>query len=864
MDQNANELQQAMDWVQKTKAYIELKRRIEDDTNSANKQSYLKSIDAAAVHLHKELEKIVNHFSTFTYHNLQHCNKVIDYMFALIPDVDKISDEELVLIIYSGLFHDVGMAYDDEDVKDGDIGIINSETYKVFLDRYNQDEKAARRETIRTLHGELAELKIEKYLSCPDKRKWFILTSEDGVINGYDISNFVKRICRSHQEEVAWIQTPNSKIPFSTKIPGKRVMSPQYVAYLLRIADLLDIDCKRAPKYYEWVYKLNETSKEHFLTNQVVSTAEKLLYCGEAPCSQCVIAESGADCPKKLPSVCFEGSYPQNIEDGDLLRCKVHEYIAYLENEIVKVNRASKIYKNYSNFEHYVIKICEEVINRIETLDGHPEVSPQPLSVDYNIIRELFLGNQLYQEHTAGLRELIQNAYDACKAKRGLPNLLETWEPKITIAWNETDDLLKISDNGIGMNYLDITEYFLSVGKSKFNYDKQYLYSDYHSDHIGHFGIGFFATFMLSESVSVFTSYFYGNDKHSIRLNKKNSFASIKSEPAVSFEGTTIELTLSDVKKHFETPNKLKLYIEKFFLEDGIEVSLKENSNSASKITLKALTSRYSATHDLCLDLSDVLNGVQGFAYLRKRKNSLYTNKNIVFDGNDFYEKELKEVLSIFSKSSERISYLNFPENDGLFNVFINVPGKPQDISQLMGNKDSRVRYSYGSLSVIPMISTTSIEQLCEMMSIAGKPKYADIIDLNVHAEGDNFAIVKASVNVSDIAELQKANDSCGLHTFTGNIYIRDVLIPKFECCIPFLDEEYEPIALFANIKTKDIFPDLNRQSVSNKIISDFQYAVGKAITQKLKVEVPDISHRQDIILKNHYSKDNAFIKKMR
>jgi|GEM_PF-5280866 len=859
----ADEQAQAIEWVATTKAYKELKRRIEGNiapNGNVNKKSYLESINSAVVHLHTELGKIKHHFSTYTSHNLQHCNKVIDYMYTLIPKISLISDEELMLIIFSGLFHDIGMAYDDDDVKDDDIGIIESETYRILLSKYNQDEKTAKRETLRTLHGELAEKKIDKYLSDPNKKQWFTLTSEDGAFNGYDISDFVKKICRSHQEEVAWIQSPYNNLPPSIVISAGKIMSPQYVAYLLRIADLLDIDCKRAPKYYEWVYKLDATGTEHFLTNQVVCTSKKLLYCNDKPCTDCSVAQSGSDCPKKLPTVCFEGAYPAHIADGDLLRCKVHEYIAYLETEIAKVNRASRDFKNTTGQEHYTIKICEEVRNRIATTDGHPEVSSQALSVNYDIIRELFLGKQLYHEHSAGLRELIQNAYDACKAKAGLQNLPATWEPRITIIWDETKNLLKISDNGIGMSYLDITEYFISVGKSKYNIDRQYLYSNFHYDHIGHFGIGFFAAFMLSESVRIFTRYIYGNKTYNIGLIKKNSIASIKSESANGFEGTTIELKLSDVcQNSFDVPIKLQQYIEKFFLLDGIRVQMKVNENALTELDLKSLSARYDNTYDLCLDLSDVLNDVQCVVYLRKRTNSIYENTNLVFDGTDFRVSDVTEFPALFGSGNNNVKYLNFPENDGVFNLFLNEANVSQDISQYMNTPGPRVRYAFSELPVIPNKSTKTIRQLCDDISVATSPRYADIMDLHLYVDGNNYAFVRENCMVSDIAEMQNANDACGQCSFTGNIYIRNVLIPNFECCIPFLDEEFEPIAIYANIKTKGVFPVLDRQSVSSQISDDFQYAVGKAITNKLSA-IQAIAHRQKIILNQHYTARNDFI----
>ena len=121
--------------------------------------------------------------------------------------------------------------------------------------------------------------------------------------------------------------------------------------------------------------------------------------------------------------------------------------------------------------------------------------------------------NSLYSEREIFLRELISNASDALDKRKYLSltdkKIASSSEnPEIKIEINNKDKTLTISDNGIGMNEEDLKSSLGTIARSgtkafleqisKNSKDKKADMSM-----IGQFGVGFYASFMVADSVEV-------------------------------------------------------------------------------------------------------------------------------------------------------------------------------------------------------------------------------------------------------------------------------------------------------------------------------------------------------------------------
>ncbi len=112
----------------------------------------------------------------------------------------------------------------------------------------------------------------------------------------------------------------------------------------------------------------------------------------------------------------------------------------------------------------------------------------------------------LYSDHEIFLRELVSNATDATQKLKTLASAGdfkgELGELRVNVSSIPKKKTITVSDNGIGMSAEEIDKYLNQIAFSSANefLDK---YKDQASAIIGHFGLGFYSSFMVSDKVEV-------------------------------------------------------------------------------------------------------------------------------------------------------------------------------------------------------------------------------------------------------------------------------------------------------------------------------------------------------------------------
>jgi hypothetical protein len=140
------------------------------------------------------------------------------------------------------------------------------------------------------------------------------------------------------------------------------------------------------------------------------------------------------------------------------------------------------------------------------------EIEPegyQPVDLKFNVdtsaALQLFMGNRLYADKRVFLRELIQNAVDACNLRKLADS---DYAAAISIKFNKNISLITVRDNGIGMDRQWLEKYFLSIGISFYQSDEIKSVNRDPSINIGfisQFGIGFLSSFLVAEKIVVKT-----------------------------------------------------------------------------------------------------------------------------------------------------------------------------------------------------------------------------------------------------------------------------------------------------------------------------------------------------------------------
>ncbi len=172
----------------------------------------------------------------------------------------------------------------------------------------------------------------------------------------------------------------------------------------------------------------------------------------------------------------------------------------------------------------------------------------------------------LYTDHEIFLRELISNSVDAI-SKLKMASLAgemqgEIGEPEVKIAVDKTKKTLSVSDNGIGMTADEIKKYINQVAFSSAE-DFIKKYEKNANELIGHFGLGFYSSFMVAAKVEIDTlSYKEGATAVHWSCDGSPEFELTESDRTTV--GTTITLTLLDDEVEYAEPQRVRQLIKTY------------------------------------------------------------------------------------------------------------------------------------------------------------------------------------------------------------------------------------------------------------------------------------------------------------
>ena len=173
----------------------------------------------------------------------------------------------------------------------------------------------------------------------------------------------------------------------------------------------------------------------------------------------------------------------------------------------------------------------------------------------------------LYSDHEIFLRELISNAVDAIQKLRMVSRSGEftgdAGEPEITIAIDKEKGTLSISDNGIGMTADEVKKYINQVAFSSAEEFVQKYKNSTDQSIIGHFGLGFYSSFMVASQVEIDTlSYKEGSQPVHWSCDGSTQFELSQSDRQAV--GTTITLTLMEEEKEYLEPYRIQQLVKTY------------------------------------------------------------------------------------------------------------------------------------------------------------------------------------------------------------------------------------------------------------------------------------------------------------
>src|SRR6185295_14083209 len=160
----------------------------------------------------------------------------------------------------------------------------------------------------------------------------------------------------------------------------------------------------------------------------------------------------------------------------------------------------------------------------------------------------------LYSEHDIFLRELVSNAVDATQKLKTLSSLGEAkgelGELGIEIKIDAEKKTLTISDKGIGMTAEEVDKYINQVAFSGAEEFLDKYKGQNEANIIGHFGLGFYSSFMVSDKVEIITKS-YKPDAVAIRWECDGSPEFTLEETQKENRGTDIVLYINEESREF-------------------------------------------------------------------------------------------------------------------------------------------------------------------------------------------------------------------------------------------------------------------------------------------------------------------------
>lgn len=454
---------------------------------------------------------ILNYFETtpyyfreYTIHGSAHIQAVLNYADKLIPqdqyeNLTKIDISVLVLGIF---LHDLGMFIRESGLKmllesnEREIYDANSKkryTWKELWNNYIYKLKRAPGNELKEIFGEEEHIfDITSYPVCagfirkyhheiayyiaihgfPGEKVHNVL----GRIENMQVVKLIGLLAKSHGVAMRDLSDEIGDFGYDNNLPLN--VPIYYLMSILRLADLLDASETRAPRILADMNAFSSSRSENEWTLNGLIT--------------------GIQWPQENgnPDTLRMIAYPKNSKQY----LELKSWFEYWQKEL-DLSWAIIGETHHDKYKLSIRRIASNIFNR----EYDFVTNAIELKVNPDIVK-LLVAPLYGDDPSYGVRELLQNAIDACHERTAIDGT----PGEIIIDVDEKTGLFTISDNGIGMNEDVIANYYLTAGAS-YRYSKQWTetFSDSENNakiaRNGRFGIGALATFLIGNEAKVIT-----------------------------------------------------------------------------------------------------------------------------------------------------------------------------------------------------------------------------------------------------------------------------------------------------------------------------------------------------------------------
>ncbi len=197
----------------------------------------------------------------------------------------------------------------------------------------------------------------------------------------------------------------------------------------------------------------------------------------------------------------------------------------------------------------------------------------------------------LYSDHEIFLRELISNAVDATQKLKTLSSVGEAkgdlGDLRVRVLIDKKKNTLTVSDHGIGMTAEEVDKY---INQIAFSGAEEFLgkYKDKTEAIIGHFGLGFYSAFMVSDKVEIF-SQSYLPDAKAVHWSCSGDPEYTMEETIKSERGTDVVLHINEEFKQYLEDATIESLLRKYckFLPVEIAFGMKKEWKDGKEVVVR-------------------------------------------------------------------------------------------------------------------------------------------------------------------------------------------------------------------------------------------------------------------------------------
>ncbi|MCH5279515.1 MAG: ATP-binding protein [Christensenellaceae bacterium] len=498
------------------------------------------------------LSKIQSQMPDYDKHDKEHSKKVLDNIERLLQDegIKNLTLLEAMMIELCCYFHDTGMAVPDWSFEL--LEAVESENY-----RFHSNSSVTTIETELRQPGKLSKSydEVKELFFCPkdekgllsllaqevlayeryrmgvpeqpkgmDRRTYLKVTRQEylrsthgkrsktyaehigkmlSVLSKSDSGNIAKsvgKICCGHCTDIKEVQELSTQIRICKgKFLGKELTyNERYIAMLLRLGDVIHFSSDRASRtIYAEHTPMNPKSDSHWQVK-----FNDLHYRIEQLDGRTHIA------------------YFAEFEDPQLYYF-MHDYLNWVDDEL---QYYAAFIQDMERFDkttaaRYRLGLPTKVDRDCIEALGYTPDHKLKFRLEQQKILQLLMGMRLYSDEFMCLRELYQNALDACRCMRAQNNkngLSGDIAIKFGLSTDDGGKYLFCRDEGTGMTKEVIMNYLLKVGNS------YYKSADFRRANMGwqnsvapvsEFGIGLLSCYMIGKRIEVITKHYSDNSK---------------------------------------------------------------------------------------------------------------------------------------------------------------------------------------------------------------------------------------------------------------------------------------------------------------------------------------------------------------